>query len=181
MRTLRLIAALLALLTALSFAACAKNPEGVPVGMAVASPDFAAYRLCVPSSWIVTQSGGAVSAYVSETDPANVSVMSWEMPFYDSTVEEWWDSYNKEFHTVFTEFKLLSIETTVLDGTAARKYVYTGTLGTAALGAKTYRYTQYAAVRDGVVYVITCTELASEETDHAEEFSAIAAAFTWND
>lgn len=176
MRTLRLIAALLALLTTLSFAACAKNPEGVPVGMTVASPDFAAYRLCVPSSWTVTQTGGAVSAYVSETDPANVSVMSWEMPFYDSTVEEWWDSYTTEFNTVFTEFELLANETTVLDGTAARKYVYTGTLG-----ANTYRYTQYAAVRDGVVYVITCTELVSEETDHAEEFSAIAAAFTWND
>ena len=174
MRTLRLLSALLALFSALSLAACAA-PDGAPAGMTLASPDFADYRLYVPEEWTVTQSGGAVSAYVSETDPANVSVMSWEMPYYDSSVEEWWDGYTKEFSTVFTEFQLLSNETTVLDGVTARKYVYTGTLG-----QNTYRYTQYAAVRAGVVYVITCTELVTAETDHAEAFSEIAASFKWN-
>ncbi len=176
MRTLRFAAALLALLIALSFAACANGADGAPAGMTLASPDFADYRLYVPDTWIVSQTGGAVSAYVSKTDPANVSVMSWEMPYYDSTVDEWWQDYTEEFTTVFTAFSLESSESTVLDGTAARKYVYTGTLG-----ANTYRYTQYAAVREGVVYLITCTELASAESDHAEEFSAVAAAFTWND
>ena len=175
MRSIRLIAALLAVLTVFSFAACGAGADGAPVGMTLASPDFAGYRLYVPSSWIVTQSGGAVSAYVSETDPANVSIMSWEMPYYDSTVEEWWQGYTEEFSTVFTEFVQESDESTVLDGTAARKYVYTGTLG-----ANTYRYTQYAAVRAGVVYLITCTELASAETDHSAEFAEIAANFKWN-
>lgn len=175
MRFIRLIAAALALLMAVSFAGCAADPAGAPAGMTLASPDFAEYRLYVPESWTVTQSGGAVSAYVSETDPANVSVMSWEMPYYDSTVDEWWQDYTEEFSAVFTDFALESAESTVLDGTAAQKYVYTGTLG-----ANTYRYTQYAAVRAGVVYLITCTELSAAETDHGADFAEIAANFKWN-
>ena len=174
MRLLRLIAATLSVLIALSLAACSA-PDGTPAGMALASPDFADYRLYVPDSWTVTQSGGAVSAYVSETDPANVSVMSWEMPYYDSTVDEWWQGYTEEFSTVFTDFTPESEESTVLDGVAAMRYVYTGTLG-----QNTYRYTQYAAVRAGVVYLITCTELVTAETNHADEFSEIAASFKWN-
>lgn len=175
MRSHRLIAALLAVLFAVSFSACAADPAGAPAGMALASPDFADYRLYVPDSWIVTQSGGAVSAYVSETDPTNVSVMSWEMPYYDSTVDDWWQGYMEEFTTVFTDFTLESAESTVLDGVSAQKYVYTGTLG-----ANTYRYTQYAAVRAGVVYLITCTELTTAETDHSTDFAEIAANFVWN-
>lgn len=175
MRLLRVIAAALAVLTAVSLAACGAGKTDAPAGMALASPDFADYCLYVPESWIVTQSGGAVSAYVSETDPANVSVMSWEMPYYDSTVDEWWQGYTEEFSAVFTDFAPESAESTVLDGIAARKYVYTGTLG-----ANTYRYTQYAAVRAGVVYIITCTELSAAETDHGADFAEIAANFKWN-
>lgn len=175
MRFSRLTAALLAVLLFVSFAGCAADPADAPAGMTLASPDFAEYRLYVPEEWTITQSGGAVSAYVSEKDPSNVSVMSWEMPYYDSTVEEWWQGYVEEFETVFTEFTLESAEDTVLSGVAARKYVYTG-----VLGANTYRYTQYAAVRAGVVYVITCTELVTAETDHSADFSEIAANFAWN-
>ena len=175
MCTHRLSALITALLLVLSLSACA-SPDGTPAGMARASAEFADYDLFVPENWIVTQSGGAVSAYVSESDPTNVSVMSWEMPYIDSSVDEWWQSYTAEFETVFSAFTLESTESTVLDGTAAQKYVYTG-----VLGENTYRYTQFAAVRGGVVYVITFTELASgeEPVDHSTDISDIVTNFRW--
>ena len=171
-----LCASLAALFCLFSLTACLDGEGAHPVGMVNAAADFAEYRLFVPEKWVISQSGGAVSAYVSESDPTNVSVMSWEMPYLDSTVADWWESYRAEFDTFFTGFALLSEEDTVLDGVAARKYVYNGTLG-----ENTYKYTQLAAVRAGVVYVITFTELASGENavDHSTDISDITVNFRW--
>ena len=138
-----------------------------------ASPDFATYDLFVPEDWIITQSGGAVSAYASSADPTSVSVMSWSLPYADSTLADWWEGYKEEFALLFDDFEILSEEDTLLSGVTARRYQYTGTL--AGIG---YRYTQYAAVKGGVLYLLTFTEKLGG-VDHAEDISAMATAFTF--
>ena len=161
----------LLLVLLLLFSACAKKTD-VPDGMVRASAEFADYDLFVPQEWKLDESGGAVSAYKSPDDPASVSVMAWGLPHADDTVADWWETYRAEFDTVFRNYTPVSEDNVLLDGAKATRYVYT-----ASLGDYTYRYTQYAAVRNTSVYLMTFTELA--DTDHSEEFTKIAEAFRW--
>ena len=174
MKTRLLLAALAALLV---LSGCAAQSD-VPTGMARASDEIVDYDLFVPDDWVIDQTGGAVSAYRSAQDPASVSVMVWNLPYADNTLDDWWKSYKDEFSLVFEEFTLLSEEDMILDSVAARKYVYTG-----KIAENTYRYTQVAAVRRGSVYLMTFTELAnqSEETaaEHEKEFAEIQQFFRW--
>ncbi len=163
-------------LLSLTLSGCQNGGSNAPLGMKAAAPDFAAYELFVPEGWTVTETGGAVAAYASNSDPTSVSLMSWSLPYTDTTLEEWWAGYQTEFLVVFTDFSLTSEEDTLLSGVPARKYVYTATLG-----ANSYRYTQYAAARGGVLYLMTFTELAGASVDHSEDIAAIAGAFTFKD
>ena len=162
-------------LAALLLAGCSLPVGDAPLGMRGASPDFATYDLFVPEDWVITQSGGAVSAYASAQDPTNVSVMSWSLPYADSTLAEWWEEYKEEFVLLFEDFTLETEEDTLLGGISARKYRYTGTLAGSA-----YRYTQFAAVKGGVIYLLTFTEQVGG-ADHTEDISAMATAFTWRE
>lgn len=168
---------LTALLALLMLAGCASNSD-VPMGMLRASNEIVDYDLFVPDEWVVDQTGGAVSAYRSAQDPASISVMVWNLPYADTTIDDWWTSYQSEFNLIFDNFALESTEDMLLDSAAAKKYVYTGTLAENA-----YRYTQIAAIRRGSVYLMTFTELANqnEETasEHAEEFAKIVEHFRW--
>ena len=170
----RLLSAFLAAILLFSLASCAKTPGTAPSGMISASPEVADFDLFVPKDWIVTETGNAASAYKSDTDPTSVSVMSWSMPYIDSAVDEWWSGYEAEFTLIFSDFTVeVEGEDTLLGASGAKKYVYTGTLG-----ENTYRYTQYATVRAGVLYLMTFTELA-EGTDHSTEFASIVENFAW--
>lgn len=173
MKFSRLISVFCAALLLLSLAGCGRAHADVPAGMQRASAETCDYDLFVPKEWVVTESGNAASAYKSDSDPTSVSVMSWAMSYIDSTVEEWWETYKGQFEEVFTDFTVESEEATLLGGEGANKYVYTG-----VLGENTYRYTQYASVRGGVVYLLTFTELANGE-DHTADFSAIVDSFAW--
>ena len=156
-----------------SFTACGTDPE-VPYGMTKASDDFCDYALFIPEEWVVNQTGAATAAYKSANDPTSVSVMSWALPYADSTVSDWWTGYEEEFTVVFENFNVEGEEDVLLGGQAAKKFTYTGTLG-----ANTYRYTQYAAARGGVLYLLTFTELSDAGIDHSEDFSRILDAFAW--
>lgn len=172
----RIAAVLFAAAMLLPLAACAPAENGVPAGMVRASAEFAQYDLFVPDSWNVSFSGGAVSAYRSESDPTSVYISSYALPYTDSTVEDWWEGYVDEFSLVFSDFDVTETETTVLDGVAAVKYVYTGTLA-----ENTYRYTQYAAAKGGAIYLLLFTELADTDIDHSAEFSSIVENFAWKE
>ena len=154
-------------------ASCGVNSD-VPAGMTRASDEIVDYDLFVPEDWIVDQTGGAVSAYRSAQDPTSVSVMVWALPYADTTLDDWWESYQDEFNLIFREFSVESTESTMLDGVAAQKYVYTG-----KLGENTYRYTQTTCIRRGSVYLMTFTENAASSVDHTNEFSAILTYFRW--
>ena len=170
-RTLSLILTLV--LAAVCFASCASDSD-VPAGMVRASDEIVDYDLFVPDGWVVDQTGGAVSAYRSTQDPTSVSVMVWNLPYADTKIGDWWETYQSEFETVFSDFTVESTETTMLDGAAATKYVYTGKLGEA-----TYRYTQTACIRRGSVYLMTFTENTAVLTDHTEDFTKILTYFRW--
>ncbi len=174
MKISRLISVLCVAALLLCAVGCAKTPAGVPSGMMRASAEVCDYDLFVPKDWIVTETGTATSAYKSDSDPTSVSVMSWSMPYADSTVDEWWKGYEEEFTLIFSDFTVeVAGEDTLLGASAAKKYVYTG-----VLGENTYRYTQYAAVRSGELYLLTFTELA-EGADHSPEFTSIVTNFAW--
>ena len=168
---------LAALLAAMMLGSCASQSD-VPTGMARASDEIVDYDLFVPDEWVIDQTGGAVSAYRSAKDPTSVSVMVWNLPYADNTLDDWWKSYQDEFSLIFEEFTLLSEEDMILDSVAARKYVYTG-----KIADNTYRYTQVAAIRRGSVYLMTFTELASQSEEtaakHAAEFAEILEFFRW--
>ena len=168
---------LLAAAMVITSAACASDST-TPAGMILASDEIVDYDLFVPDSWTVDLSGGAVSAFRSKNDPASVSVMVWNLPYADSTIDDWWNTYRAEFDMIFENFTLESTETTTLDGVAANKYTYT-----ASLAGNAYRYTQIASIRRGSVYLMTFTELASSDeatlAERAEEFAEIAQFFRW--
>lgn len=176
MRFSRLILLLCAVCVAFSLVSCNAKPGEPPLGMTAAAPDYADYDLFVPETWTVTMSGGAVAAYKSAMDPTSVSVTSFGMANTDSTVEDWWNGYESEFLRAFSSFTVESTETTLLGGAEATKFVYTGTLG-----ENTYRYTQYAVAKSGVLYLLTFTEHENTETDHAEDFSAIVENFAFRE
>lgn len=174
----KLLTAVLTICVLLSAASCTVTENDVPNGMVRASSDVVDFDLFVPEEWTLDESGGAVSAYKSANDPTSVSVMAWNMPYADSTIADWWETYLADFTLVFTDFTLCSQESALLDGVAAEKYVYTG-----KLGEITYRYTQLASIRRGTVYLLTMTELAdcTEDTAaaHQEDWAEISSAFRW--
>ena len=169
MKKLCLILAILACLTLVS---CSKDTT-VPDGMKLASGEAADYCFYVPEDWIVDIQTAATSAHVSNNDRANVSVMSWELEHTDDTVEAWWEVNLESLKLGFTEYDEVKVEEDVMDGTHAVKYTYT-----AKLGEDEHKFIQAAAVRSGVVYVITCDAFPSDEFDsHAEDFDSVIANF----
>lgn len=174
MKFSRLLSVLCVAALLLTAVGCAKTPGAAPSGMICASAEVSDFDLFVPKDWIVTETGNAASAYKSDSDPTSVSVMSWSMPYADSAVDEWWKGYEEEFTLIFSDFTVeIEGEDTLLGASGAKKYVYTG-----VLGENTYRYTQYATVRGGVLYLLTFTELA-EGVDHSTEFASIVENFAW--
>jgi len=172
--SLRFAAMLLTVLLCLPLAACAPDTD-LPDGMIRATDGTTDFDLFVPDDWTVDLTGAAVSAYKSASDPTSVSVMSWALPHADSTVGDWWETYKSEFEMVFSEFTLETDgEDTLLDGAAAKKYVYTG-----RLGENTYRYTQLASARGGIVYLLTVTEITASGVDHTEDIDKITENFRW--
>ena len=160
----------------LALCACQKTPTevDVPDGMILASSDIVDYYLFVPQGWRVDMSGGMVSAYKSAEDPTSVSVMTWETPYADDTPADVWEMYKGEFESVFSDFTEESSTSMLLDGGAAEKYVYTGTLA-----GNTFRYTQVITVRHSAAYLITVTEITSSTADHTEDITAILDNFRW--
>ena len=75
--------------------------ENTPNDMKCASnTEIVDYCLFVPSSWVVEKTVGTVSsAYVSETDKTNVSVMQWNVNSYDYNA--WWNEYKLQLYSTF--------------------------------------------------------------------------------
>ena len=93
----------LALLPALFCVSCAKKgADGAPTGYVSASDEQADFILYVPQKWTVDLSTAAAGAYYSASDPSSVSVMAWELPNTDTSLDDWWELNRSELESVFT-------------------------------------------------------------------------------
>ena len=158
------LALLLALLTIPALASCSKKGEyDPPTGWQAASDEKADFWFYVPDSWTVDYSTGAAGAYYSAADPSSVSVMAWELPNTDTTLDEWWAMNRDEVEKVFSNFSLESEENMTLtrDNLYAKKYVYT-----AELGGYGYRYMQVAALKGTSVYLFTYASVEENYEKH---------------
>ena len=137
-RTVRIICALLALAALFALASCRKRDGSVPEGYKLAGAaenggedksEAKDYYLYVPASWTVDINNTATSAFVSASDPASVSVMTWTVSVTDATPEECFDTSIADFEKVYADFKVESRESMKLDGIDALSVVFTGSLG----------------------------------------------------
>lgn len=163
-----------AVLILVSMTACNQDVTA-PNGFITASGEAASYHFYVPKDWTVDLSTGATSAFYSADDPSSVSVMKWELPATDTTLEDWWAMNMEDIEMVFQNVEIVSEADTTLDGVYAKTYVYNASLGE-------YHYTiqQTAAIRDYQIYLITYTSLADNFAAHEEEVTQMLQYFTFS-
>ena len=184
MNTFKRIIALVmvSVMVALCLASCGDGGNSsVPEGMKEASGDSVDYNFYVPSGWICDTANGATSAYYSETDRSNVSVMSFSTKYSDDTLADWWKNYEADFKSVYTDFKEISKENIIVDGVAALKTVFQGTLE-----GYTYQFMQVAAVKDVFlskpqIYIFTYTSVPEAYESHLEDVQSMIDAFDFHD
>ncbi len=166
-RAAALLCALALLLPVLS--SCSKGGEfAPPAGYTAASDEKADFHFYVPDKWTVDYSTAAAGAYFSAADPSSVSVMAWELPHTDTTLDEWWTLNREEIEQVFDNFELESEENTTIDGLYAKKYVYT-----ASLGGFDYRFLQAAAIKGTSVYLFTYASTAENYEAHLDDVNSM--------
>lgn len=157
----------------LLFASCgAKDEFAAPAGFTAASDEKADFYFYVPDDWTVDYSTAAAGAYFSASDPSSVSVMAWELPHADTTLDEWWDLNREEIELVFSDFALESEENTTVDGLYAKKYVYT-----AAVGGYSYRFMQTAVIKGTSVYLFTYASTEENYDAHLDDVNRMLGYF----
>lgn len=156
----------------------AYEAENTPDNMKCASnAKIVDYYLFVPDAWTVEKTSGTVSsAYISESDKTNVSVMQWN---YTGNYEKWWNEYKLQIYSTFDYSKIplddnneavvnedgsvnyleseiitVSNETTdtKLGEKDAKKYTYS-----VKIDDTVYDFHVYAVINRGSVYVMTFT------------------------
>ena len=183
------------LLCLLCFAACGSADDFVPAGYRLISADGASYRLYVPEDWVEDLSTGVTTAYVSESDRSNISLMAFELDdsllhveiggteavseeattAEDGTVpkittaEQYWKYYEAEFLKTFSDMTYVTEgDDLLLSGQKAKKYVYTATVT-----GQSYEFLQVVALKDGVVYIFTYTATEAKFESHLEDVNEI--------
>ena len=170
MKRLTAIAIVLVMLCTL-LVSCKKDTT-VPDGMKLASGDSATYYLYIPEDWVVDLSTAATSAHVSNSDKSNISVMAWSLPNTDDTVDTWHEAAVEEYKITFTDYEEVSATEATVSGVFAKDYVYT-----AKLGGEERQYRQVAAVKSGIVYVITYSTTPELFDDYLDEVDSIISEF----
>ena len=174
--------------------------KNTPQGMECASDDkIVDYHLFVPSEWVVEKTKDTVSsAYVSEADKTNVSVMQWNVGSYN--FDSWWNEYKLQLYSAFDyasipldndgnavvnddgtiTFKDSSIITVRSEGTdleiseeKAEKYTYS-----IKIQDKVYDFDVYAIMHRSSVYVMTFTfESGCDMSLYQEDIDKILSSF----
>jgi len=171
------------LLASFALSACGENTTedgvSIPVGMKQISPDTADYYLFINEDWKEDISTGVVTAYYSDNDPTNVAMMVFSLDA-SMTYSEYWDSYEKEFSAVYSDYELIDESETLLDGVTSGRFVYTGTFGdaeTAAEGetstAVKYKFTTVVTIKDRTIYLLTYSARDNMYDEHFEDFSDV--------
>lgn len=165
MKIRRILSVLLTVFALFALSSCSGKTD-VPKGMKLASDtSIVDYSLFVPEKWIIDISNGATMAHVSDADRSSVSVAQWNLTEELSSIESWWELYKEQVNdklfsgtmTVVTEG-----EKTVVDGKAASKYVYYGTVSNVK-----HTFMVVATVRNGSIYVITYTSIGEIDDENS--------------
>jgi len=153
----KLISILALFASLLSLYSC-KSSADVPEGMKLASSDITDYYLYVPDYWTVDMSSGVTSAYVSDTDSSNISLMPFQFKNKAPGGEASWDSYLEDYRSVFGEISNLETYTTVSHGPFADKdkdvllHIYT-----ASVSGVEYKFFQLICIYGKNAYIFTYT------------------------
>ena len=160
----RILSFTLILISILTLVSCSREEGEAPLGMKIASDDAAEFYLYVPKEWEVTTEKNSLmaSARASESDPSNVTMIGFEDGGNEyETIDEFWAYYASEFETrIFdldengaTTFKLtLGGESTTIDGIAAKRYEYSG-----SVAGSEFKYAMVIAKSGPVFYIFTYT------------------------
>lgn len=178
---------LLAALFLTFFVSCGKpEDQWQPAGMKLASSDKVDYKLWVPEEWTVDMSTGITAAYVSSSDRSNVTLTAFSLTEGDNymSISEYWSKYKEELEKTFPDIEVIdtgeegesdALEeendfgvTMLIDGVAAKKYVYTATVT-----GSSYKFMQVIFIHEGYVYLLTYTALPNVYDSHTEEVGKI--------
>lgn len=167
---IRILSVVLCLILASAvLAGCSKKDPAVPEGMKLASdPGVASYTLFVPEGWNIDMQTASTRAYCSGSDKSFVMVMTGELEHTDTTVADWWDAGLSELKALFPDFELVSREKATLDGREGEKFIYTGTFDETP-----FKYTQIAATKAGVIYVLTYGATQDRWDSHLDEITDV--------
>ena len=96
------------------------------------------------------------------------------------TASEYWDSYEKEFATVYSDYTLVDESETLLDGVTSGRFVYTGTYGADEESAEDgedngvkYKFTTVVTIKDRSIYLLTYSARDSKYDEHIEAFNDV--------
>ena len=160
--------------------------EQAPDGMKSVELETKNYTLYVPQSWLVDMSTGTVSAYAGYADRSNVSFAAFTLEDRSTTLDSFWESYQKDFADTFgdtmkyidengKESDTPAPQKTTLGGIEANKYVYR-----ARVTGEVYRFMQVTCIAAGTVYILTYTAVDGSYDAHVDEVNDIINAFKFN-
>ena len=147
---------------------CSKD-KYVPVGMKAISSDIIDYKIYIPTEWTADLSTGVVSAYYSDKDHSSVNVTAFQLDSAETTVKDFWLSYEDTLKQTIADFEYVTeAETMLWDGKSAEKYVYTG-----KVGGNEYKFMQVLMITYGTVYIFTYTSTAELYDSHLDDVNKI--------
>ena len=168
--------ALAAFIGAASLTACAGTDGNAPMGFKEISEEGVTYDLFVPDEWTADISTGVTAAYYSGKDPANISMIGFELDGSVTSIANYWETYEPSLKAVFPDLTYVhEPEEFKLDGVTAMQYVYTGTMVDTE-----YKFMQIVAFKDAKVYIFTYTAEAANYDAHFEDVFAILANFKFH-
>lgn len=179
------------------------NADNTPESMKCASnTKIVDYCLFVPSAWVVEKTVGTVSsAYVSESDKTNISVMQWNVNSYN--YDAWWSEYKLQLFSAFdrdaliyddkgqakvdengyimhlesdiVKFKSEGVDAKVGENNC-KKYEYS-----VKIGGHVYDYTVFSVMHRASVYVMTFTfDSQNDNTIYNNDIDMITKNFRFN-
>ena len=174
----RVLALVIFVVLVFSLVSCTKDAYA-PVGMKrITNKDIVDYTMYVPVEWTEDISTGIVTAYYSEKDRSNISVMAFDLDGdnLNMTVDEYWTDYKEDFIATFSDLAFEAEgEATLVDKIAAKKYVYTATV----TGVQ-YKFMQVVTITNGTVYVFTYTSTPDYYDSHLEDVNEILSYIEFN-
>ncbi len=174
-KSVRITAAILAVLTVLSLSAgCAKKDPEIPSGMKKASGEAADYIMYVPEDWRVDSSSLYTAAYYSSGDATSISATAYGMNYGDENVDDWFKGFMEEFGGVYTDVAEPTEEDAKLGGADGKKYTFSGTLN-----GQVYDYIVVAAIRQNYIYYITYTSTPEYYESHLDALDKVVTNFAF--